>query len=276
VAKASFRAAQFKILDIKRVEFKHRTFENRLRRKRQRKQFPLAFHKKRAWHRQVSQGNLDLSGATYELINADLDNLLRCLDPYDRQPYTLLEKSYRSIGQDREADIISYDGYCRTGQQLWDEVLTEDLKATPPKRRDYRGLPRAVSNGLQRKVFRYGIRPYRLLAFSLLILAIGTFVFAAENSIMHKDAAKREKEPNHQTTWEEAVNMSLRQFIPVVEIPPGAEWLPSDKKYVPYLEWAHFNYAGYATLHRLFGFILIPTGVAALAGLLQRRNRPGK
>jgi uncharacterized protein YjbI with pentapeptide repeats len=279
--RASFRAARFRILDLSGAGYRNRRFVNVLLPRSKWPGFPrrrdrsAPFYKARLWHWKTYSGNFDMSGATYDLIYTDLQRLLRSLDPYDRQSYTLLEKSYRAIGWDRDADLISYDGYCRDGQLLWEKVVKKGEKILPPHRWEYGSLPRALFNAAQRKVFRYGIRPYRLLLFSLAILVLGFFVFWQQGSIVQKEFSRRKPGVQHQTTFGEAVNMSLRQFIPVIEIPPGADWVPSDNV-LPYAGATNFSYAGYAAVHRVCGFVLIPVGVAALAGLLQRRSRPGK
>jgi pentapeptide repeat protein len=269
-----FHASRFKTLYLKGAVFNPRKFEKRWSDSIWEKSLP--YYKKRLWHQIKSNGNIDMSGTTYDYIQVDLDNILLCLDPYDRQPYTQLEKSYRSVGQDREADIVYYDGSCRAGQQLWSTVCREGDFATLSKRRARRELPRAFFNGFQRKVFRYGVRPYRLLLISFGMLLLGMLVFVNAGSIVHKDVRERALHPEpHVTTWGEAFNMSLRQFIPVVEIPPGADWVPSDRL-APLLGKAHISFAGYATMQRIFGFILIPLGVASLTGLLRRRDKPNK
>jgi hypothetical protein len=269
-----FHASRFKTLYLNGAVFNSRKFKKRLATSNWEK--PLPYYKKRLWHQIKSNGNIDMSGTTYDYIQVDLDNILLCLDPYDRQPYTQLEKSYRSVGQDREADIVYYDGSCRSGQQLWALVRREGEFAALSRRLARRELPRAFFNGFQRKIFRYGVRPYRLLLISFGILLLGMLVFVNAGSMVRKDVKERALYPEpHVSTWGEAFNMSLRQFIPVVEIPPGEDWVPSDMP-APLLGKAHISYAGYATMQRIFGFILIPLGVASLTGLLRRRDKSNK
>jgi hypothetical protein len=71
-------------------------------------------------------------------------------------------------------------------------------------------------------------------------------------------------------TLGEAFGYSLRLFIPVVEIPSGGQWIPSPDEPLPGLR---VSVETYASLHRLAGAILVPLGLAALTGLLLRRDK---
>ena len=210
-------------------------------------------------------GNVDLVGATYDFIECDIDNLFNSFGTYDRQPYVLLEKTIRSSGQDREADNIYYAAKTQEGLQLWQKVLAQ---------RELKHLPRAISNQFQKIVFRFGIRPYRLIVYSLIVLILGVIVFSHEGAVMHKDKKDRDQNDDAQLTLTQAdaINVSLRQFVPILELPIAGDYVPSDRPAPSLLGRLKLSYAGYATLHRLFGFLLIPLGLASLTGVIQRRK----
>jgi hypothetical protein len=215
--------------------------------------------------RRRTPGNADLRGLNYEQIECDIDKLLNCFGPYDRQPYALLEKSIRSTGQDREADDIYYEARTQDGLQLWERVF---------KQREYKDLPRAISNEFQKKVFRFGIRPYRLIVYCGIVLSLGFFIFWNEGSVMRKDKRDRGERDDATLSLQagEALNVSLRQFVPILELPIAGDYVPSDRRAPSPLGSLGLSFAGYATIHRLFGFLLIPLGLASLTGMIHRRK----
>lgn len=227
-------------------------------------QFKQAKISGRSIFRRRDPGNLDLRGLNYEQIECDVGALMASLGPYDRQPYTVLERVIRSTGQDREADNVYYQARDQEGLQLWEKVLVQ---------REFKYIPKAISNYLQKAVFRYGIRPYRLIAYCVLVLSLGFYVFGHEGAVMHKEKRDRgaQDDATLMMTAGDAFNISLRQFIPIVEIPIAGDYVPSDRP-APWLGRVGLSFAGYATVHRLFGFLLIPLGLASLTGIIQRRK----
>lgn len=112
-----------------------------------------------------------------------------------------------------------------------------------------------------------------LLVASVAVILIGSYVFTFPGALLHKDPKLRtDQETQLSQPLTSAFNVSLRQFIPIIEIPLGGEWVPSDEP-APLLGKLNISFAGYATLHRLLGAILVPLGVAALTGLLIRREK---
>lgn len=158
----------------------------------------------------------------------------------------------------------------------------------------------------------------RLLFISLLVLFAGTLMFWREGAVVPKEAgagasyvvrpgeggqmeafpvdakagqvlkldgggarilvpAEKASEPV-KLRFTQAVGVSFNQFIPIVQIPSGSKWKPSEKLIpLPFgKRFYYFSYAFYGTIHALLGAILVPLGVAALTGLLHRREKPGK
>ena len=160
--------------------------------------------------------------------------------------------------------------------------------------------------GLGRKVFdtawwllaNYGVRPLQLLFLSILMIALGTWVFSRQGAVVPKEEPKearrdlivsRSSTDNSMVVREvtsqptpsptpingtQALGVSLNQFIPIVEIPSGDKWKPSEN-----LIWKSIScisYAAYGTIHRVAGALLLPLGIASLTGFLHRREKPGR
>ena len=120
----------------------------------------------------------------------------------------------------------------------------------------------------------YGVRPYRLLGFALLLIASGTLVFHQPGAVELKTPGSRDAYHSDQKggaprcpkvlTIGESVRFSLRNFLPV-ELP-----LLEDCQAAP-------GYCSdFAALLKVFGWIIVPVGVAALAGFLQHGSPPAK
>lgn len=249
----------------------------------------LAFHLRTDAPKPYFGGNLNLDGFTYELIDIHppdvLDQLLASLRQYNRQPYTQLEKVLRSIGFDELADKT----YLRQRERER-QYVQSTLDSEPPEMGRLSRL--GVRSGqffdlLQKHVVNYGIRPFpRLLIISIAVLALGTVVFSSKGAVELKEkpdkseAAKEAAKEEIDLSWTQAVGMSLHQFVPIGEVASGSKWRPSQKLLpAPFIDGYKstvFSYAAYGTLHRVLGFILIPLGVAALTGVLHRKDRPGR
>jgi len=296
------RAARFKSLDLLNAQFVLRRLVLRWDSDGNTKAH--TFKRRWVFVKKVSDGNVDMRGFTCEHINVDWDQLSQSMHPFDRQPYTLIEKSFRASGKHIDADSVYFELCCREGQELRDKIYRRGkfnnlsgMKLFNELGRSLRDVPRALLNLVEGVGFHHGIRPYRLLLFSLIVIVMGAYVFnqkdaisakEKEGQVIQKTKASEPEAPNSaeaqlppratvQPTFSDAINVSLNQFIPLVNIPPGSEWVPSNKP-VPFLkalsiQGRSLSFAGYAAFHRLLGFILIPLGVAALTGILHRRDK---
>jgi hypothetical protein len=99
---------------------------------------------------------------------------------------------------------------------------------------------------------------------------------SADNSLVVKEAINQPTPSPSPApiSFTQAVGVSFSQFIPIVEIPSGDKWKPSENAI-----WASFpriSYAAYGTIHRLAGALLLPLGIASLTGFLHRREKPGR
>jgi hypothetical protein len=210
-----------------------------------------------------------------------------------RQPYFFLERSLRSTGNDEIADEV----YLQLKYTESERIISETI-------RHFKAL--RVSQGvfgLSRKVFdtgwwliaNYGVRPIRLLFFSIGIVALGVGVFSRPGAVVPKekpmpDLTVSRSNTNDQMVVKEvisqptpspapisptqALGVSFSQFIPIVEIPSGSNWKPSENAIWASLPW--LSYAAYGTIHRLAGALLLPLGIASLTGFLHRSEKPGR
>jgi len=205
------------------------------------------------------QQTIDLRGFTYNRIYLDLDNVLRKIAPYDRQPFSQLEKVLIDGGQDEQAD----------------KVYIERRLAERARISIWQDPGHWLADWVYKCGANYGVRPYRLVFFSFLLLALGMLVFtqagAVESKPEESEGTKNDapRKPI-QINWPEAIEVSLHSFLPV-DLPIGSRWIPAvGPVKVGYRQWYFLIHPHrYASLLRLSGWVLVPIGIAALTGLLR-------
>jgi pentapeptide repeat protein len=212
------------------------------------------------------RGPLDLTGCTYERIQADWKSLLKSLHIYEqqanasysRQPYAQMEKAYRAVGQDRAADDIY-------------------LERRSAERKRLRLLHEPIAWFLDRLYWclaNYGVRPFRLAVFTVLCFIFGTLMFHHPGSVQTKNPAASVASSSPPTAvcpmlkpggpgWWDAARLSARYFIPVeISLLPSCEASINPLWGMTSEDWA----AGI----RILGWVLVPVGIASLSGILRR------
>jgi len=208
------------------------------------------------------QGPLDLTGCTYDRMRADWKSVLCALRTfeslpdasYNRQPYAQLEKMYRAVGQDRDADNV----------YLARRYVEAD-------RLRFRREPFAWSmDRFYRLLANYGVRPHRLIVYALVGMLLGALAFHSPGSVDVKQgsAANQGSEgcpltPEHSLGGLDAVRLSVRCFLPVdISLLPNCVATNNFYGKLRFQDWA-------ALLH-LLGWLLVPVGIASLSGILRR------
>jgi hypothetical protein len=189
---------------------------------------------------------IDLRGCIYNRIHPILfwEQLMEYLDPYDRQPFTQLEETFRRAGKDKLADDVYYELKCRESDQ-----------------KTLRNPGAWLLDHFLWLFTGYGVRLHRLSVFIALILLIGTIIFHFEGAV----EPKLDMQPLPHLPYWEAFWVSLNTFLPV-EIPSGENWIPSSK----IIRVLGIRFTTFATLLKLAGWILIPVGIAGISGILKR------
>lgn len=212
---------------------------------------------------------VDLRGFTYERIEVNLEELLKDkIKPYDRQPYAQLEKAYRAISDDASVDKI-YVQVRNCERKRMGHLVAADVRRRKLWKA-VRRLPAWLVDGLHWSLTRYGTMPIMLLIMTLVFLISGAVVFKQTGAVRYKDKTDETAlgAPQKLSFWS-ALGLSCNQFVPIVELPSGSNYKPSDNK----LLGQEITFATYGTLHRLAGAVLVPTGIASLTLLLYRKGR---
>jgi len=172
---------------------------------------------------------------------------MKHLGPYDRQPFTQLEETFRRAGKDKLADDVYYERKCRE--------FTENITIRKPGA--------WLLDRFLWLLTGYGVRLYRLLVAIVPILIIGTLIFHFEGAVTPELPSMMSSQVT--LPWSDAFWVSLNTFLPI-KIPSGADWKPSSQ-IIPVLG---IKFTTFATLLDLAGWILVPVGVAGITGLLKR------
>jgi len=161
-----------------------------------------------------------------------------------------LEKTFRVLGEDKAADLVYLERMRVEGNQL---------KAG-------HDFLRWLMDRIYRWGANYGVRPIRLAVFALLVIGFGVTVFQCPQAVHAKagsSATDCAVTDDRGLSAADATRFSLRMFLPV-DIPLLSSCEPTEKRDLG------LKYSDWATALRLAGWILVPIGVASLAGLLRR------
>jgi hypothetical protein len=119
----------------------------------------------------------------------------------------------------------------------------------------------------------YGVKPYRLIGYSMGVLALGTWVFIQPRSVSPNAAAISPATQNAVLGVYDAFAVSVHQFLPI-DVAMGQEWIPSNRgvdfRIGRRKISVSIRFSAVATILRVIGWILLPAGIAALTGLFRR------
>jgi len=110
----------------------------------------------------------------------------------------------------------------------------------------------------------YGVKTYRVLIVSAVIIFLATLLFNQPGALISTSTNTME----YIVSFTDSFWFSVNQFLPV-EIPSGSEWQPSSNN------WPHWGikFKTFASLLSLIGWILVPIGILSISGLLKRRDK---
>ncbi|HVF54649.1 MAG TPA: pentapeptide repeat-containing protein [Pyrinomonadaceae bacterium] len=241
-------------------------------------------------------GSIDMRGCAYEHIEVKLKHLLDSLErqredgkptpPYDRHPYSHLVKTLRAVGDEHRADVVYLRQRDRERNGLKQRFL-KDYAARMYGRSCF-GLGNYLIDCLFWMVSKYGVQPLRLLGISIIIMLVGMHIFSLPKAVKLKDTdglppsatvdrssenwvvkVNQPPDKGKGLSYFDASKISISQFIPIVDLPAGSKWKPTDQEFV--FLYIRIATDSYASVHRLLGAILVPLLLAALAASLYRR-----
>jgi hypothetical protein len=196
------------------------------------------------------KGELDLRGFTYDRVFLAWREALDVLEPYDIQPYRQMERAFRTIGKDRDADCVYLTQRWRAFRYNWKS----------PKR-----WLAGAGNLMYWLFARFGVRPWRLAGISLFLLLSSIWIFNKPSAVVPiKDSSC----VAHKLDNLEAMGVSLNYFLPV-PVPVSVCWVATNRTAVSIFGQS-ISFALWASVLKLLGWVLVPLGVAALSGLLRQ------
>jgi hypothetical protein len=161
-----------------------------------------------------------------------------------------LEKVLRDGGEERMADLV----YAASRRH---ETTASNW-------------PRFVLFWLYGTFAGYGVRRLRLVGTMVLLVALGAWIFQQPRAVAKKQIGHEPAVVKEGLDLQAALGFSVHQFLPI-EIASGSQWEPSDNEITLFNRTFLFTYKAFASLQKVLGFVLVPLGVAALAGVLYRR-----
>jgi hypothetical protein len=160
--------------------------------------------------------------------------------PYRVDAYAALEDFIEKQGQPTRADEV----YIR----LRDLEAGEVFRTAP-----FTGGVLWCWDSFVKWTVGYGRWPWLALIYSLLIIAIGCYLFPYRKMTPREEW---KEVPYYNRLW-----FSADLFLPVVDLQANEAWMPNKKEH-PIL-WHYMH------VHALLGWILVPIGLAALTGIIK-------
>jgi uncharacterized protein YjbI with pentapeptide repeats len=214
------------------------------------------------------QSTVDLRGCTYQRIQVHWWSLFHRpngglrLEPYDRQPYSQLEQVLRTVGQDDEADAVYLDRRQTECKLKWHAHQFLSW----------------LGDEIWGRFANYGVSPFRLLVYAIILLILGMQVFSQTGAVSRKgDGSHDVGATPTRLSRGQAFFLSLRYLLPI-DIPFGSEWTPTHKPIGIFrAPWGSnrsikVRPARYAVFVRILGWILVPLGIAWLTGVFRYRG----
>ena len=99
-----------------------------------------------------------------------------------------------------------------------------------------------------------GTTPERAFLWSILVVIVGMAVFWKESD-MEKQNPLEDRQQPYNPLW-----YSLDLFVPFVDLHSDNIWMPGK---------AHSFKLAYMLIHKILGWVLIPVGIAAFAGIVK-------
>jgi uncharacterized protein YjbI with pentapeptide repeats len=129
------------------------------------------------------RGKVSLHGFTYSRIVMEWRDLFTRIPRGHLQPYAQLEKVFRSAGYDRDADEVYLARRDMERAMMKDRIWRRATEQRAPLGDAVEGITKLVEDSAIRWLFNYGIPSYRLLAYALVIFAVGTAVLTAPGAL---------------------------------------------------------------------------------------------
>ena len=184
-----------------------------------------------------------LNGMSYRLISYNMDDqaLLSFVgkSDYRSDVYSTLESYYQRIG----------DVYAARDVHVAGKDRERDIAFS-------KSPLRSLWMWVQYATMGYGKFLVRALLWSLVFIIVGCVIFWREDGMETQDSDDAEKySGRYHPIW-----YSLATFLPIVNLPDASTWTPKVER-----KFARF----YLRLHIIFGYLLIPIGLAAWTGLIK-------
>ena len=206
---------------------------------------------------------VDMRGCYYDRIEPInyWKDLINAFNPYDRQPYSQLESTVRASGDDDLANRIYFER--ERGRAKW-------IK----KHKTAHWRIELFKDKIFRFTTGYGVKTWLLMYYLIPLLAIGTFLFQQKGAVQIKDAGSS-VQATTQLSVGDAFWLTLDSILPI-SIQSGSDWKASNQSIFKFKvfnnERIYFGlrYSDVATLFTIFGWVIIPIGLAGITGLLKK------
>ncbi len=218
-----------------------------------------------------NENSLERFKQAKQFANAQLVNR------FSRDPYIQLEKYFTNIGEENLAKDIYYEGRLRLRQN-----------ARNPQGNAKWSKSKWISDSLLKNLSGYGVKNYRLFFLILFFIALGIYIFWADEALRYKPIQDKRAAiiletsdaPEKRDSKLKILNQQEQEkrpgsfagkafqrfvyscdlFVPVIKFEMADKWEPVPN--VPLI---------YSYIHKLAGWILVPLLVASISGVVKKQ-----
>jgi uncharacterized protein YjbI with pentapeptide repeats len=214
-----------------------------------------------------SSARLNLKGFTFGRLNGDWRDLFRLIpdDPEGKshlQAYTQLERYFRSVGYERDAD----DVYVARRNNEWQLLRDGVFRHPEPGASRIHSLFRFLEDSVVRYVFHYGMPSYRLIGVAFVLFLFGVAMLSLPCAVRRGDMGI----DSSSLTFLQRVVQALAAFS--ASVIPGASKITDLR---PSFERIYMNGLTFTQGSASLGLLIytcVSVSLASLAGLIKRKQ----
>jgi len=217
----------------------------------------------------VLQKGIDLRGFTYVRIVGDWKELFGHLRYKDLQPYTQLEKVFRSFGNERDADAVYIARRDAERNNLRQSIVTKSQEERPQRLARLRAVFKLTEDPVLRWFFNYGVPSYRMLWLACALFLIGGLILSNWHALELLNKANVFCERTRIVRFLYGTVSFSDSLLHRSQEAGLTHWRPSDQRC--FQNWGP-SYRQIALLLNLSVYGSISLAIASLAGLIKRKQ----
>jgi uncharacterized protein YjbI with pentapeptide repeats len=217
----------------------------------------------------VLQKKIDLRGFTYVRIVGDWKELFGRLRYRDLQPYAQLEKMFRGVGNEHDADEVYLARRDAERENLRQSVLAKAPAEGLQRLAWLRAALKLAEDSVLRWIFNYGVPSYRMLWLACALALVGGLILSNPHALEFASKAGTFCERTRIVRFLYGIVSFSDSLLHRSEGTGLTQWRPSNQRFLQ--NWGP-SYRQVASLLSIFVYGSISLAIASLTGLIKRKQ----